>query len=138
MALDPIVRLQRKIERDPRTGCWNYTGANVRGYGHIRVKVDGDWRKQYTHRLAYEHFVGAIPDGLEIDHLCRNRSCCNPDHLEPVDHAENRNRGRLRECPNGHDLTVDENCRWDDDGNRRGCIVCHRSRALARYYRKAS
>ena len=68
------------------TGCWEWTGhVNNAGYG--RVKND------YAHRLAYEMFVGPIPDGADLDHLCRRRSCVNPAHLEPVTRSENVRRG---------------------------------------------
>ena len=80
------------------SGCWEWTGAHTKaGYAAIR---DG-----YLHRLSYEHFIGPIPDGLEIDHLCRNRGCCNPLHLEAVTHAENMRRGfwgAKTHCPKGH------------------------------------
>lgn len=79
-------------------GCWEWTGQRTAaGYGQ--------YRRNYTHRLSYEQHVGAIPEGLEIDHLCRNRACCNPDHLEPVTHAENMRRGSFgmrTHCPRGH------------------------------------
>ena len=58
-------------------GCWNWTAAKARGYG--RFKIEG--KLQYAHRLAYQGFVGAIPTGMLVDHICRNRACVRPSHL---------------------------------------------------------
>lgn len=98
-------------------GCWQWTGGKSEGYG--RLSFDGVL--YYTHRAMFEALVGPIPDGLTIDHLCRNRACCNPAHLEPVTRGENVRRGiagavtRARfakaraartHCKHGHDLAV--------------------------------
>lgn len=72
------------------TGCWRWLGHCLSsGYGRVGA------RGILAHRLAYEELVGPIPDGLEIDHLCRNRGCVNPAHLEPVTHVENLRRAHL-------------------------------------------
>lgn len=94
-----------------------------------------------AHRWSYEHHVGAIPTGHEIDHVkargCTSKLCVNPDHLEPVLHAENRRRGRLDTCRAGlHDLTDPKNIRWDGNGNRRGCLRCWLDRAKERYHNR--
>lgn len=81
-------------------------GASDNGNGYYRHGTGGE----YAHRRAYREARGAIPEGLVLDHLCRNRWCCNPDHLEPVTNAENILRGesppaknaRKERCPNGH------------------------------------
>lgn len=126
-AADRFVRFIDKTET-----CWLWTGwtagSNAR-YGYFD--------KGPAHRFAYELWVGPIPDGMEIDHVasrgCTSKLCVNPAHLEPVTHAENRRRARLSTCRSGkHDLTDPANVRWDRDGNRRGCRLCHRDAIYAR------
>lgn len=83
-----IDRLFARIEVDA-SGCWIYTGCIAPvGYGQI----GSGGVVLYTHRVSYELHEGPIPNGLHIDHLCRNRACCNPEHLEPVTQAENNRR----------------------------------------------
>lgn len=83
-------RLMERVQVDDN-GCWIYTGATTNGYGVIGLGRRSDGTRQ-THRVAYELFVGPIPDGLHLDHLCRVTLCCNPEHLEPVTQAENNLR----------------------------------------------
>lgn len=80
----------RACYRLNRDGCWIWQGAkNDRGYPQVRV----NGTTGYAHRYYYLALIGPIPSGLELDHLCRTRLCCNPQHLEPVSRAENVRRG---------------------------------------------
>lgn len=112
-------------------GCWAWLGAfDPHGYGKM---WDGRTNVR-AHRLMYELHVGEIPNGLVIDHLCRNTACVNPSHLEPVTIRENTLRGfgpasinaRKTKCKNGHDFSI-ENTYVNPQG-RRTCRTCQRSR----------
>lgn len=127
--------LEESIEPEPTSGCWLWTGAlDGKGYGHL----NRGGKSLRAHRVMYEQRRGPIPDGQTIDHLCRIRSCVNPDHLEIVSMRENILRGesqsakdaRRTYCLHGHLL----------DGRRsnrkRYCRTCAREyqrevRALA-------
>lgn len=113
-------RFWAKVQRTD--SCWVWTGALThKGYG---VFHDYGNRTIQSHCFAYEHFVGSIPGDLEIDHLCRNRACVNPAHLEPVTHRTNILRGTalITHCPQGH--AYDEaNTRFDLQGHRL-CRTC--------------
>ena len=93
---------------DPITGCWNWDGSiGGNGYGVARVGRSST----SAHRFIYEQEVGPIPPGLEPDHLCRNRGCVNPSHMELVTHAENVLRAMQytarvlsEQCKDGHPL----------------------------------
>ena len=79
-------KLQQKIEINKENGCWEWLGCIIAsGYGIISLKNE-EWR---IHRLVWTLLVDEIPDGLVIDHICRNRKCCNPEHLRHVTHREN-------------------------------------------------
>jgi hypothetical protein len=111
--------------------CWEWTGARRNGYGTIRSQG----RQLSTHRVAYELAVGPIPAGLTIDHLCFNKVCVNPAHLEPVTRGENVRRytRTIVRCPSGH--PYDEANTWTDRKGKRQCLACNRARARAWYYR---
>jgi hypothetical protein len=116
-----LERFWSKVDVGSGGGCWTWTGARSKtGYGSFNVG-DGVWRS--AHRFSYEIHVGTIPDGLALDHLCRETSCVNPLHLEPVTHHENIRRGvtpvqfhqRATRCHRGHALP--ENGYYRDGGN---------------------
>lgn len=129
MPADKVAELYANLTRT-ESGCWEFTGPQTEaGYGRLNI-LDRYW---YTHRLSYELHVGAIPEGLHMDHLCRNRICCNPEHLEPVTPRENALRSpvavaavnaRKTHCLNGHELAGD-NLMHRKDGKGRRCRTCH-------------
>lgn len=82
-------------------GCWLWTGTcRANGYGSFSVRREGDrWGKTTAHRWAYIDQVGPVPDGHEVDHLCRRRDCVRPDHLEAVPLQENRRRRDVHYAP---------------------------------------
>lgn len=97
------------LKRPELGPCWLWTAGKTRGYGHCWLAPCHNLR---AHRAAYELEIGPIPEGLEIDHLCRNLACVRPTHLEPVTHLENVRRGLKGQvvkktpfCRRGHDLT---------------------------------
>lgn len=128
-----------KVHIDEQTGCWLWQAATSRdGYGFftIRTRLQG-----VAHRWAYETFVGPIPPGLHLDHLCRVRNCVNPEHLEPVTSRENSLRGDTFQarnvakthCPKGHGYTEENTYR--DKRGARFCRECRRIRNRMLYQR---
>lgn len=120
----PLERLMRRVVVDGN-GCWIYGGKLMNtGYGSIHV----DGVPTLTHRFSYEVHVGPIPDGLHIDHLCRVRACCNPEHLEPVTQAENNRRAarKLDHCKRGH--AFDETNTYVSPDGMRQCRTCRKLR----------
>ena len=131
---DLPARVQQKIAVDD-TGCWNWLGTkNSRGYGQVSVQG----KSKSVHRWTYQTLVGPIPDGLQIDHLCRNKSCCNPAHLEPVTaHVNSLRRPDVHKshCVHGHELTGDNlivRDRGGDGYSMRNCRTCTQAQRKAR------
>jgi hypothetical protein len=128
-------RFMERFEKTP-SGCWLWTESlTACGYGRL-----WDGIKLLTaHRYAYEHLVGPIPKGLQIDHLCRVRHCVNPAHLEPVTATENWRRGfsdaavnsRKTHCKRGHPFDEKNTRLKRGDFLRRECRICERKRKLS-------
>lgn len=120
-------RIHSRYVADLKTGCWNWTAAISAGsYGSIYYQG----RMQKAHRIMWELTRGEIPAGLQLDHLCRNRRCVNPDHLEPVTQSENLRRSPLMDrhshrthCIRGHEFT-ERNTRIKPHSGHRVCITC--------------
>lgn len=129
--LTPIeaARFWTKVEMKGKYECWEWRAAKEAGYGRFGRR---DATSQ-AHRISYENLVGPIPEGLVLDHLCRNRSCVNPEHLEPVTIGENVLRGETlpaklkarTHCINGHEYSL-ANTHWLN--NKRFCRACNRER----------
>ena len=134
-------RFWRKVEITE--ACWNWTGS-ISGHRYASI-CDANGKMQLAHRVVYEMLIGPIPEGLELDHLCRNTHCVNPDHLEPVTHQENVRRGlaaatvraRFRlmtHCPRGH--PYDEVNTHTTPNGRRQCRECCRRNRREWYLRR--
>ncbi len=131
-------RFDAAVSPEPNTGCWLWTRSlATSGYGVIGV--GGRGVQEMAHRVSYRLFVGEIPDGLHIDHLCRVRCCVNPLHLEAVSVVENLARGvgpsarAIREnvCVRGHAFTAENTFRKKN--GTRGCRACGRKATRAWY-----
>lgn len=130
-----IDRIMDRVAEDAN-GCWIFTGPLTGGYGH---SVDESGQPVRAHRATYAEFVGPIPDGLHLDHLCSVRNCVNPQHLEPVTQAVNNQRAYDRaavdgrrakrplkpHCSHGHEYTP-ETTYVNPDGSR-SCRLCSRA-----------
>lgn len=134
--------LERMSYPEPNTGCWIWAHDSVTGgYGRAWDKIQR--KKKLAHRLSYETYVGPIPEGLTIDHLCANPHCINPQHLQPKTQKENslssgRSPAKLNKakthCPKGHEYNI-VNTFVHKDG-RRDCRTCRNASSLARYHQK--
>lgn len=122
--------IQRNIALDDHDGCWTWIRSTHQGYATTTVFG----KRWLAHRYSYSLYVGAIPKGLVIDHLCRNRRCINPAHLEPVSIAENVQRGARAtqtHCKRGHEFTPENTDYYRPTvggGISRKCLACRRER----------
>lgn len=139
MNREQIQRFTKFIQLDIISGCWNWVGAKDKdGYGIFSIEGKG----KRAHRVSYEHWNGTLSNSLTIDHLCRNTSCVNPEHLQQVTIRINLLRGNTFQaknaakthCPQGHPYAGD-NLYLKSDGARL-CLICKRESDRKIYYRK--
>lgn len=147
MSPDIAARFWPKVDKNGPNGCWLWTAARQSSNGYGRFGISRGIVR-FAHRVVWEMERGPIPDGYEIDHLCRNTSCVNPDHLEPVPPRTNKRRSlswaginaRKTHCPKGHEYTAantvvskrgERSCRRcsTDASNQRGRDVRAKRRA---------
>ena len=124
------------------SGCWLWNGPISReGYGHIKSKNPITRKVTHgAHRIAYQVFIGEIPVGKVIDHLCRVRNCINPEHLEAVSGRENVMRSSITlafknasktHCPQGHEYSAENTVVYSKPGySMRSCKTCSRAHSL--------
>lgn len=122
-------QIEDRIIPEPMSGCWLWLGGlrdKKNGYG----AVSWEGKIYRTHKLVFHLLRYVVPSTLTIDHLCRNRLCCNPDHLEPVTQKINVHRGegvaarnmKKTHCPKGHEFDNENTYTWK---NQRFCRACH-------------
>ncbi len=144
-AIPPEIRILSRVQIGP--GCWEYNGhRDLNGYGVIGVgsKTDGTNRTRKAHRVLYEALYGEVDKKLDLDHLCRVKSCVNPSHLEPVTRQENLLRGLTitaanaakTHCASGHPFTQ-TNTGHDKQTGARICRTCRAAQQRARRNRNA-
>lgn len=129
--MSPQEQLEHFVQKTD--SCWLFQKLASNGYGYVRVGRTRD----YAHRVSYRLYKGEIPDGTEIDHLCRNRACVRPEHLEAVSHKENILRGespyakraRVTHCPKGHEYTPENTYLYR---GTRSCLECRHNRERIR------
>lgn len=138
-----LQRFYSKIKINEKTNCWEWIGTILNnGYPQFILKYSkGIYKKLLPYRISYLLYKGDLKEELELDHLCRNPICVNPEHLEQVTHGKNVNRGigwgginsRKTHCPQGHpysgeNLLIEKN-------NRRRCKICKKIKD-AKYHKK--
>lgn len=121
-------------------GCWLLPNRKLLPKGYVPVKIGGSTapqRRTTAHVIVYEYYAGPVPEGLVLDHLCRNRACCRWDHCEPVTNRENLLRGDTivaanaakTHCYLGHEFTPENTYVYR---GKRSCRTCQRKRATSR------
>lgn len=136
-----IAYVGKRLGNSGVDGCWNWQGTiKPNGYGQVRL----NYKVQYAHRVVYQLFVQPIPEGMVIDHLCKNKACVRPTHLDLTTQKENVRRGNLASvaramraavthCPQGHAYDEQNTYMY---GRNRQCRACHRDRARVRRERR--
>ena len=133
--MTPAKRFWAKVDKIDAApdACWQWLGTKSDGYGRFSIGS----KRIYAHRFAYELLIGPIPDGLTLDHLCRNRACVKPQHVEPVPMRTNILRGNGRSarnavkahCPQGHPYSGSNLYIWS---KWRYCLTCGSERKKLR------
>ncbi len=139
MPFDNAITARFWASVDASGDCWTWNGPSANGYGRFHIGNQNRPKRTAAHRFAYELLVGPIPSCLEIDHLCRNKLCVNPDHLEPTTRRINELRAytfisenvRKTHCPYGHPYNA-ANTHLRGPNRHRSCRACDR----VRYYRR--
>ncbi len=136
-------RFWSKVQPCPMSGCWIWVGGHN---GHRYGIVSRDGRQTLSHQWTFDVAYGAVPVGMEIDHKCNTRECCNPAHLRPLTHADNLARSnsvssvnrRATHCPTGHEYTFENTYRNPRNGDRqcKQCRARHEAKRSAK--RKAA
>lgn len=144
-SIDPVLveRFEKYISPEPNSGCWLWAGYVSEG-GYGRFSPRNRMAPLYAHRFSYELHKGQIPEGMDLDHLCRVRCCVNPDHLEPVTRKENIRRGlsginnsSKTRCDNGHPFSPENirTAKTQAGGTVRVCRQCERRWGREKYAR---
>lgn len=120
-------RIIEKISFQSKSECWEWNGyVRPDGYGETRWKKNSKWGHELVHRLTYQAYVGPIPFELQIDHICKNTRCCNPNHLQAVTAKQNcatrNDRSDWTHCSHGHEFTPENTMKR---GSYRQCRTCH-------------